>query len=156
MVETKEFLSLKEILINKKAIIGIIGMGYVGLPLALAYAKNGFKVVGLDIDEKKVKSINKSHSYIKHISNEEIDKYVSKGLLRATNNFSESKDFDAIILCVPTPLNKYREPDLSYIRETTNSLIPFLRKEQVLSLESTSYPGTTKEELMRLISSQCF
>ena len=156
MTETKEFLSLKKLLINKNAIIGIVGMGYVGLPLALAYAKNGFKVIGLDIDEKKVKKINRSESYIKHIPNEEIHKYVSKGLIKATSKFEDSKLFDAIILCVPTPLNKYREPDLSFIRETTNSILPFLKKGQILSLESTSYPGTTKEELMPLISARGF
>ena len=156
MTQTQEFLSLKELLTTKKATIGIVGMGYVGLPLALAYAKNGFKVVGLDIDEKKVKKINNSESYIKHIPNEEIYSYVSKGLIKATSNFEDSKNFDAIILCVPTPLNKYREPDLSFIRETTNSLLPFLKKGQILSLESTSYPGTTKEELMPLISAQGF
>tara|TARA_Y100000589_G_scaffold18213_2_gene15108 strand:+ start:626 stop:1945 length:1320 start_codon:yes stop_codon:yes gene_type:complete len=156
MTQTKEFLNLKELLNNKKAIIGIVGMGYVGLPLALAYAKNGFKVIGLDIDEKKVEKINRSESYIKHIPNEEIYSFVSKGLIKATSNFEESKYFDAIILCVPTPLNKYREPDLSFIRETTNSLLPFLKEGQILSLESTSYPGTTKEELLPLISARGF
>ena len=91
MTQTKEFLNLKELLKSKKALIGIVGMGYVGLPLALAYAKNGFKVIGLDIDEKKVKKINRSQSYIKHISNDEIHKYVSKGLIKATSNFEDSR-----------------------------------------------------------------
>ncbi len=156
MIETKEFLNLRKLLINKEALIGIVGLGYVGLPLALAYAKNGFNVVGLDIDIKKVKMINSSKSYIKHIRDEDINKYVSNSTFKATTDFKEAEKFDAIILCVPTPLNKYREPDLSYIRETTNSLLPFLREEQVFSLESTSYPGTTKEELLPLIASQGF
>ena len=153
MIKNKFALNLKELLTEKKASIGIVGLGYVGLPLALAYAKVGFKVIGLDIDNKKVEKINNSESYIKHIDKKEIAKYVSKNLLRATTNFSEAENFDAIILCVPTPLNKYREPDLSFIRETINALVPYIKAGQILSLESTSYPGTTKEEILPLIES---
>ena len=156
MIKNKFALNLKELLTEKKASIGIVGLGYVGLPLALAYAKVGFKVIGLDIDNKKVEKINNSESYIKHIDKKEIAKYVSKNLLRATTNFSEAENFDAIILCVPTPLNKYREPDLSFIRETINALVPYIKAGQILSLESTSYPGTTKEEILPLIESKGF
>ncbi len=156
MNKNKEFFDLKELLIKKKATIGIVGLGYVGLPLALAYAKKGFNVIGLDIDNSKVKKLNNSESYIKHIDDKIISEFISKKLLKATSNFSYAERFDAIILCVPTPLNKYREPDLSFIRETINSLLPYLRKGQILSLESTSYPGTTKEEILPLIESQGF
>lgn len=133
---------------NKKAVIGIVGLGYVGLPLALRYSDEGYHVVGFDIDVEKVAKINEGHSYIEHISSNLIAKAVKSGLLSATADLKKITDVDAIILCVPTPLNKYREPDLSYVLETTESCLPYLRKGQVLSLESTTYPGTTEEELL--------
>lgn len=139
---------------EKTAIIGVVGMGYVGLPLMLTYAKEGFNVIGFDIDQKKTEDINNGVSYIHHISSHEINDMVKKERVKATCSFSRIKDVDAIILCVPTPLGKHREPDLSYIRETMKSITPWLRKGQIISLESTTYPGTTDEELVATIEKQ--
>ncbi len=139
---------------SKNALIGIIGLGYVGLPLSLSYAEKGIKVLGFDIDKKKEESISKGISYLHHIKNERIKKVVEKDLLKATCDFSLIKNVDAIILCVPTPLNKYREPDLSFILNTMNSLLDHIKPGQVLSLESTTYPGTTDEILKPLIESK--
>ena len=113
----------------------------------IRYAEVGFKVIAFDIDTKKVDSLHAGKSYIKHIPSEKIVSVMSSGC-DATNDFSRTAEADALILCVPTPLNKYREPNLSFVLETTDTLIPFLRKGQVLSLESTTYPGTTEEELL--------
>lgn len=130
---------------TKNAVIGIVGMGYVGLPLALRYADEGFRVVGFDIDQEKVDRLNRKQSYIEHVPSAHLEKAGDR--LRGTANFSEIANVDAVILCVPTPLNKYREPDLSYVIKTTETIVPYLRKGQVVSLESTTYPGTTEEEL---------
>ena len=156
MKSSKSFTNLLNLFKNKKAKIGIIGMGYVGLPLAIAYANKGFKVLGIDIDNKKVEQINKSISYINHISSKKLKNLVNSNLLKGTSNFNEVSNLDAIILCLPTPLNKYREPDLSFIKNTLDSIKPFLKKGQVLSLESTTYPGTTKEEILPFIRSSGF
>ena len=137
---------------NKEATIYIVGMGYVGLPLALRFIEVGYKVVGLDIDKFKVDSLNKGESYIEHISSADVMEAKNNGL-EATTDFSRATEADALILCVPTPLNKYREPDISYVINTTESLLPYLRKGQVLSLESTTYPGTTVEELQPRVES---
>ena len=132
---------------SKTAVIGILGLGYVGLPLMLRYSEVGYKVIGIDIDEKRVENLNKGISGIEHIANEKITRAKETGFL-ATTDFSKVSDCDALILCVPTPLNKYREPDLSYVTSTTNSLKAYLRAGQVISLESTTYPGTTEEEIL--------
>lgn len=144
---------LIEKLNNKTAVIGIVGLGYVGLPLMLRFVEVGYMVLGIDIDEEKVASLNQGRSYIEHISDEKIAHAVQTGGFRATVDFSQSAQADALILCVPTPLNKYREPDLSFVLNTTDSLVPYLRKWQVVSLESTTYPGTTEEELKPRIES---
>ena len=134
--------------INKNEFkIGIIGLGYVGLPHSLTFANSNLKVVGFDIDKKKVLSINKGFSYLKHIDSTNLNYLVSKKTLEATDDFSKIEEIDVIIICVPTPLNKYRDPDLSYILKTLNTIKPFLKKGQLLSLESTTYPGTTEEVL---------
>lgn len=130
---------------NKEAIIGIVGLGYVGLPLMLRFAEMGYRVIGIDVDERKNTLLNQGKSYIQHITSQRIEA-VKKQIL-ATNDFSQSKDADALILCVPTPLNKYREPDLSFVLQTVDALVPFIRPGQLISLESTTYPGTTEEEL---------
>jgi UDP-N-acetyl-D-glucosamine dehydrogenase len=137
---------------NKSAVIGLVGLGYVGIPLALRFIEEGFKVVGFEIDTAKVNDLNCGLSYIEHIPSVKIKSAVEKGF-RATEDFSEAKECDALILCVPTPLNKYREPDISYITSTMESLQPFLKHGQVVSLESTTYPGTTDEELLPRIES---
>jgi len=136
---------------NKEAIIGIVGLGYVGLPLMLCFAKSGFKVLGIDLDQKKVDMINQGDSYIQHIKSDTI-KQLSHNI-RATTQFSEGREADALILCVPTPLNKYREPDLSFVINTVETLVPYLRPGHILSLESTTYPGTTEEELKPRVES---
>lgn len=132
---------------NKEAVIGIVGLGYVGLPLMLRYNSIGFKVLGIDINEKKVSDLNSGISDIEHIPNTSIAAAVKTGF-EATADFARASECDALILCVPTPLNKYREPDLSYVISTTNSLKVHLRTGQVVSLESTTYPGTTEEEIL--------
>lgn len=132
---------------TKQAVIGIVGLGYVGLPLMLRYNGIGFKVLGIDINEKKVSDLNSGISDIAHIPSANIAAAVKTGF-EATTDFSRASECDAIILCVPTPLNKYREPDLSYVISTTNSLKPYVRAGQVVSLESTTYPGTTEEEIL--------
>ncbi len=134
-------------LAHKNAIIGIIGLGYVGLPLVMRYCNVGYKVVGFDIDDEKVQMLNSGRSYIGHLGNEMIARMLHNGF-EATSDFSNLENVDALIICVPTPLNNYREPDLSYVINTTKILVPHIRAGQVVSLESTTYPGTTEEELL--------
>lgn len=131
---------------NKHAVIGIVGLGYVGLPLMLRYVEVGYRVIGFDIDSKKVKALGEGESYIEHIPSEKLKEANEKGFT-ATTDFSRASDADALIICVPTPLNKHREPDLSFVTGTVDALVPYLRAGQVVSLESTTYPGTTDEEL---------
>jgi UDP-N-acetyl-D-glucosamine dehydrogenase len=140
---------------DQSAIIGIVGLGYVGLPLMLRYAEVGFKVVGFDVDDEKIKKLNAGKSYIEHIPSTLIKQAVERGFI-ATSDFSRAKEVDALLICVPTPLNKYREPDLSFVINTVDSLSPYLRAEQIMSLESTTYPGTTDEELLPRIEKQGF
>ena len=137
---------------KKNAVIGILGLGYVGIPLMIRYAEVGYKVLGIDIDSLKVKTLNKGESYIMQISSDLIKQSIVKGF-EATNDFSRASEVDALILCVPTPLNKHREPDLSFIISTINKVLPYIKKGQVISLESTTYPGTTEEELLPRIES---
>lgn len=148
-------MQLKEKFKNKNAVIGIVGLGYVGLPLMLRYNAIGFKVLGIDIDQDWVSMLNQGKSKIEHISNESISFALNNGF-EATTDFSRAKECDALILCVPTPLNKFREPDLSYVLSTVSSLQPHLRENQVMSLESTTYPGTTEEELLPRIEEMGF
>ena len=140
---------------TKTSKIGIIGLGYVGLPLMIRYIEEGFQVLGIDIDDEKVKKLTRGETYIEHISSETIKKCVDGGF-EATTDFSRSKEADALIICVPTPLNKYREPDLSFVTETVDSLAPYFREGQIMSLESTTYPGTTEEELRPRIEKKGF
>ena len=132
---------------DKTATIGIVGLGYVGLPLMLRYAETGFKVLGFDIDAEKVNKLNNGETYIEHITADKIAAARTAGF-EATTDFSRIGEAEAVILCVPTPLNKYREPDMSFVIDTTDAVKPYLRAGQVLSLESTTYPGTTEEELL--------
>ncbi|WP_158380275.1 UDP-N-acetyl-D-glucosamine 6-dehydrogenase [Candidatus Williamhamiltonella defendens] len=132
---------------SKKALIGIVGLGYVGLPLMLRYNEIGFRVLGIDIDGSKVKKLNAGISYIEHIPPTKIIEACQSGF-EATVDLSRVSECDALILCVPTPLNKYREPDMSFVINTTDAIKPYLRSGQIVSLESTTYPGTTEEELL--------
>ena len=132
---------------QRKATVGIVGLGYVGLPLMLRYNAIGYPVLGIDIDASKVEKLNAGQSYIEHIAATHIAKARASGF-EATTDFSRVSECDALVLCVPTPLNKYREPDMSFVIDTTNAIKPYLRAGQVVSLESTTYPGTTEEELL--------
>ncbi|GJG94619.1 UDP-N-acetyl-D-glucosamine 6-dehydrogenase [Cupriavidus pauculus] len=132
---------------NRESIIGIVGLGYVGLPLMLRYCAIGFRVLGIDIDESKVAKLNAGQSYIEHIPASSIGRARETGF-EATTDFERASECDAIILCVPTPLNKHREPDMSFVINTADAIKKHLRAGQVVSLESTTYPGTTEEELL--------
>lgn len=140
-------------LLERSAVVGIVGLGYVGLPLMLRYASVGYRVLGIDIDDQKVNSLNCGRSYIEHIDSARIAAARESGF-EATSDFSRASECDALILCVPTPLTKYREPDISFVVNTMDALRPHLRAGQVVSLESTTYPGTTEEELLPRIESR--
>ncbi len=135
-------------LADKTAVIGVYGLGYVGLPLALRFEEAGFRVLGFDIDGAKVEALGQGRSYIEHIR--------LRKPLGATTDFSRSRECDALIICVPTPLNADQEPDLSYILDTVEAVVPHLRRGQIVSLESTTYPGTTDEELKPRIEARGF
>lgn len=142
---------LIEKLNRREAIIGIVGLGYVGLPLLLRYVEAGYTVVGFDIDVEKVEILKRGGTYIEHISADSIKRAVNG--FEATNDFARVREVDAIIICVPTPIDEHREPDLSFVIGTTESIAPYLRQGQIVSLESTTYPGTTDEELQPRIHS---
>ena len=131
--------------------IGIIGLGYVGLPLAIQFAKSGAKVLGLDVDQSKIDSLNDGKSYIKHIENSALQEQLQAERLGGTTDFSRVRELEAVLICVPTPLNQEREPDLSYILNTAKTIAPHLPKGIVVSLESTTYPGTTEDELRPIL-----
>src|SRR2546421_4599935 len=131
--------------------IAIVGLGYVGLPLSLQFAKSGVKVLGLDIDSVKVNSLKRGKSYIKHIPSEDIKSELAAGRFSASTDFSAVRKVDAVIICVPTPLNKNREPDISYIIRTGESIAPHLHRGILVVLESTTYPGTTDEDLRAVL-----
>lgn len=146
---------LIERLTSKHAHIGVFGLGYVGLPLALAFAEAGYPVTGFDIDPQKVDALNSGSSYLSHIPGSRVNTALEAGF-RATAEYAESNRLDALIICVPTPLTRHREPDLSFVTGTMQALLPHLRQGQVLSLESTTYPGTTEEVLQPLLESRGF
>lgn len=135
---------------DRSARIGIIGMGYVGLPLSLLFSEERFSVTGFDIDNRKVSTLNAGGTYIVRIPGTEIQGARKHGF-RATSDYSEIANVDAVIICVPTPLNEYHEPDLSYIRDTAKAIAPHLREGQIVILESTTYPGTTEEVLIPIL-----
>jgi UDP-N-acetyl-D-glucosamine dehydrogenase len=136
---------------DRKAVVGIIGMGYVGLPLAHTFCSAGFRVVGFDIDSAKVKALGAGRSYIKHIPSETIAGMRKGDRFTATADFSRIPDVDAILICVPTPLTKQREPDMTYIVSTGEAIAPHLKKGQLVVLESTTYPGTTRDVLRPIL-----
>ena len=147
------FLDLKDRVETRQARVGIIGMGYVGLPLALLYSEQKFAVTGFDIDRRKVDTLNQGGSYIVRITPPEIRAAKAHGF-QATSDYSHLKEMDAIIICVPTPLNEYHEPDLSYITNTAHAAAPHLRAGQIVILESTTYPGTTEEVLVPILEQE--
>lgn len=142
---------LLEKIVSRKAKVAIIGLGYVGLPLVLSFAESGFDSLGLDIDPHKIESLKKHQSYINHIASERIGKSLQNGKLKVSADFSLLREQDCIIICVPTPLTGYREPDLTYVTNTTESIGEFLREDQLVILESTTYPGTTDEVVKTIL-----
>lgn len=142
-------------LAEKTAVVGILGLGYVGIPLALTIADKGLRVIGFDIDQRRVDTLAQGQSPIAHISPDEIGMMISKGF-EATVDFSRVSECDALIICVPTPLNKVREPDLSFVVATMEAIAPYFRKQQLVALESTTWPGTTQEVLLPYIEKAGF
>lgn len=136
---------------SKTAVVGVVGLGYVGLPLVLCFVEKGFKAIGFDIDAKKTDALNNGEAYIKHIPAERIRTAAKSGLFTATTDFSQIKNCDAILIAVPTPLNKNREPDMSFIVSTAEALAPCVRSGQLYVLESTTYPGTTDEVMVPIL-----
>ena len=144
-------MSRLEKLKSKQAIIGVVGLGYVGLPLAQAFCRQGVKIIGFDIDQEKIDTIEKNQSYIKHIADHTIKEMRADGLFNVTTDFAKIADVDVIIICVPTPLSKHREPDLEPVLNTGRSIAPHLQKGQLVVLESSTYPGTTDTELAAVL-----
>lgn len=132
--------------------VGVIGLGYVGLPLAIEFCKAGYRVTGFDIDKGKVEQLNRGESYISYIPTEEIKTLLGTGKFSATADFSRLREVEAIIIAVPTPLSDYREPDLQYVEKTAETVSEHLQQGQLIVLESTTYPGTTEEILLPLLS----
>ncbi len=138
---------------SRSTCVGVVGQGYVGLPLALVFAEAGFPVLGFDVDPRKIESIQRGESYIKHIGAERVTRAVADGKLQATVDFDRLAECDAIIICVPTPLGEHREPDNSFIHGTAKAIATRLRRGQLVVLESTTYPGTTDEEVLPILQS---
>ena len=137
--------NLKKKILEKTACVGVIGLGYVGLPLVKAAFGQHFRVIGFDVDQQKIDKLNKGKSYIKHIPEGFIQQLAQSDRFLPTNDFSKIKDVDIVLICVPTPLTRYRDPDMSYVVKTTQAIAPYLRKDQLIILESTTYPGTSDE-----------
>ena len=148
---------MKNELINRiqsgNATIGVVGLGYVGLPLALRFAETGFKVIGFDVDAAKAETIANRQSYFSHIAHERVGQAVDNGFA-VTADMAECAQVDVIVICVPTPLGRHQEPDLSFVTGTMDALVPYLRPGQLISLESTTYPGTTEEEIVPRVEDQ--
>ncbi|MBN1942027.1 MAG: nucleotide sugar dehydrogenase [Phycisphaerae bacterium] len=136
---------------SNKAVIGVVGLGYVGLPLVREFTRGGAKVLGFDVDEKKVKALTAGRSYIEHIPSGVVKEMVRSGRFAATSDFKRLRQADCILICVPTPLSKMREPDLAYVEATARAVAKTLRKDQLVVLESTTYPGTTKEVMLPIL-----
>lgn len=136
---------------NKEIIVGVVGLGYVGLPLAVEKAKAGYKTVGFDVQSQKVEMVNNGQNYIGDVVDNDLKELVEKGMLSATSDFSFIKDVDFIAICVPTPLDAYQQPDISYVKNSTISISKYLKKGTIVVLESTTYPGTTEELIMPIL-----
>jgi UDP-N-acetyl-D-glucosamine dehydrogenase len=141
----------QELVDKKRVTVGVLGLGYVGLPLAREFSLNGVNVIGFDLDERKVKLLTAGRSYIKSVSDAVVKSMVKTGKFRATSDMSKMSKVDAVLICVPTPLTENREPDMSYVINSCQTIAKHLRKEQMISLESTTYPGTTRELMMPIL-----
>ncbi len=148
--------SLKEKIQNKQAKLGVIGLGYIGLPLAVEKAKAGFKTIGFDILQNKVDMVNQGHNYIGDVVNEDLEALVKSGILKATSDISETASCDCVCICVPTPLDSHQQPNMYYVKYSVESLIPYIHKNMLVVLESTTYPGTTEELIKPLLESSGF
>lgn len=148
-------MSIKEILSKKidekEIVVGVVGLGYVGLPLAVEKAKAGFKTIGFDVQKEKVDLVNKGHNYIGDVVDKDLKEIVEKGMLSATTDFSFIKDVDFIAICVPTPLDSHQQPDISYVKNSAESVAKYLKKNTMVVLESTTYPGTTEDLLKPIL-----
>jgi UDP-N-acetyl-D-glucosamine dehydrogenase len=142
---------LKEKLLNKTATLGVVGLGYVGLPLAVEKAKAGFKTIGFDVQESKVEMVNAGKNYIGDVVNEDLEEIVKSGLLSATTDFAQVASADCVCIAVPTPLDAYQQPDISYVKASAESIVPYMHKDMLIVLESTTYPGTTEELLKPIL-----
>lgn len=151
-------MSMKEELLEKidkrEIVVGVVGLGYVGLPLAVEKAKAGFKTIGFDVQDQKVKMVNEGHNYIGDVVDSDLSKLVKEGRLKATSDFSFVKDVDFIAICVPTPLDSHQEPDISYVKSSTEAVGKYLKKNTMVVLESTTYPGTTEELIKPILESE--
>ena len=136
---------------NKEITVGVVGLGYVGLPLAVEKAKAGFKTIGFDVQQAKVDMVNAGENYIGDVVNDDLKALVEAGMLKATSDFSFVKDVDFIAICVPTPLDKHQQPDISYVKSSTEAIAKHMTKETMVVLESTTYPGTTEELLKPIL-----
>src|SRR5690554_5074814 len=136
---------------SNKQVVGVIGLGYVGLPLVREFTRAGSRVIGFDVDNAKVKALMAGKSYIEHIPSKTVKDMVKNGLFTATDDFGRLSEPDCIIICVPTPLTRQREPDMTYIEKTSQAIAATLRKGQLVVLESTTYPGTTRELMLPIL-----
>jgi len=143
--------SLKKMILDKTATLGVIGLGYVGLPLAVEKAKAGYKTIGFDIQESKVRMVNAGENYIGDVINEDLEEIVNSGLLFATTDFAQVVKADCVCICVPTPLDDHQQPDISYVKTSAESIVPYMHKDMLIVLESTTYPGTTEEVLKPIL-----
>ena len=139
---------------NKTAKVGVVGLGYVGLPLAVEKANAGYQTTGFDVQEKKVEMVNRGENYIGDVVDEELKNLVKEGTLKATTDFSFIKDVDTVCICVPTPLDLYKQPDLSYVVKSTTDVAKYLHRGMLVVLESTTYPGTTEEVLKPILEKE--
>ena len=142
---------LKQKLLDKTAKLGVVGLGYVGLPLAVEKAKAGYKTIGFDIQPSKVDMVNAGKNYIGDVVNEDLESLVKSGLLSATCNFAEVAQTDCVAICVPTPLDEHQQPDISYVKSSAESIVPYMHQDMLIVLESTTYPGTTEELLKPIL-----
>lgn len=145
--------TIKEKLLNKTATLGVIGLGYVGLPLAVEKAKAGYRTIGFDIQDSKVVMVNSGINYIGDVVNEDLEQIVQSGYLTATSDFAQVAQADCVCICVPTPLDLYKQPDISYVKASAESIVPYMHKGMLIVLESTTYPGTTEELLKPIFES---
>ena len=146
-------INLEKKITARKAKVGVIGLGYVGLPLVKAFLSKDFFVFGFDVDLRKIKMLNQGKSYLIHVDANDLKTKSASKQFMATDDFSKLKDVDVVVICVPTPLDSHRNPDLSYVLNTTRTIAKHLHRGQLIVLESTTYPGTTEEEMLPILES---